>query len=120
MVRWQDNVPKRYTKPHLKVMTTLQNHGFRFKTEAPVFVLSNKRGDHVIPDVYLLDYDLRVECDSEYFHRNKRDKEKDRDARLLEKYGVPTIRLENRKVMLKSGGRYILKVIEEKLCVLGQ
>lgn len=108
---WKRKVAKRYTDPQIKVMLILQSRGVLFTSEHPIFPLSFKRGDLIIPDVYLIKSFTRVECDSELFHFKRKDIEKDKDKRLLEKHGIKTIRLDNYKIMLASGEDYVLKTL---------
>lgn len=106
MTRWQDRTPKQYTRPQIKVMLYLQNHRIIFNSEVPM-KLSEERGDGVIMDIYLPETETRIECDDPYFHRNT-ETEKDRDERLEKLFHIKTIRLNNRKIMLKNiGNQYI-------------
>lgn len=112
---WKSKVARRYTDPQVKAMNILSKHGIIYVSEDPTFKLSDRRGDQVVCDIYLTAMndnvnlrDVRVECDSTIFHARKRDEEADEDMRLLEQYGVRTVRLDNRRIMLKSGERYIM------------
>lgn len=106
MTRWQDRTPKQYTRPPVKVMLYLQNHSIRYITEEPM-QLSDERGDGVIMDIYLPETETRIECDDPYFHKHT-ETEKDKDERLEKLFHIKTIRLENRKIMLKKmGSQYI-------------
>lgn len=104
MTRWQDKIPKQYTRPQIKVMLYLQNHKISYVSEVPV-ELSKARGDGVIMDIYLPETMTRIECDDPYFHR-KREGEEDKDRRLEELYGIKTIRLNNKYIM-RAGNKYI-------------
>ncbi len=108
---WKSRTPKSYTRPQIKVMLYLQNHSIRYTSEVPM-QLSEERGDGVIMDIYLPETETRIECDDPYFHRNREEEEKDKDDRLLKLFYIKTIRLDNRKIMLKKTGN---QYIEENL-----
>ena len=108
---WKRNLARRYTDAQIKVMGILSDYGVRYNSEIP-FPFSKERGDLVVADVYLIESSVRVECDSEYFHAKKRDEEEVKDAKLLDRYKIKTIRLDNHKIMLKKTGRqYVVEML---------
>jgi len=99
---WKSRVSKRFNTAQMMVVKVVQDHGFRFFVESPAFIVTSKefykfRYPHyrygIIPDIYLaLPVDLRIEIDSEEFHK---DKEKDQflDDLLLKQHKIKTIRV---------------------------
>jgi len=110
-MNWRHRIPKTLTKAHLKAVQVLQGAEIKFEIER-CFPL-NPRG-YVVADLYLPERNLRVECDGE-FHRGRRlDRDQDKDARLLAQHGIPTVRLENRRILRRDGEAYVLATLEVK------
>jgi hypothetical protein len=102
---WKGRVPRKYSGPHIKVMLILQKHHVIFVSEQG-FPLSPKRGDGVWADIYLPGPRVRIECDDPYFKPDMNGY-LEKDARLEKQYGIQTVRLENRRIMLVSGEAYV-------------
>ena len=109
--RWQDNVATQYTDPQIKVMVFLQNRKIIFTSEIGI-TLSDVMGDGLVMDIFLSKPRLRIECDSDYFHKGRDLEEEDKDRRLLELHRIRTIRLDNDKIMLASGKTYIEEMLK--------
>jgi len=111
---WRDRIPRTLTKAHLKAVQVLQGAGIKFEIER-CFPLQ-PRG-FVVADIYLPQHGangVRLECDGE-FHKGRRlDRDQDKDARLLAQHGIPTVRLENRRILRRDGEAYVLATLEVK------
>lgn len=73
-------VEQRRTSIEAKVERCLQDLGIRYEWE--------QRFDRYWVDFFLPDYNLAIECDGTYWHRDKGEKDAERDAKIIEKHHI--------------------------------